>query len=632
MQNYTRRPHDLRIGGGIPFPRRMVFFDVETGQQSNAIGEIFLPMAFGRFLFVDLDKNLKITKEYMLKFDELPELYFYLDSWAIEKGSYFLFAHNIQFDLSVSGLLDKLVSGGWALETFFLSRTTSILKLSKGNTKLFLMDTMNFFPGRLKTYEEETGVEKIDIDWDLLYQLDWAVISSRPPRGKFFPGRKEVIKLNNRNRLDVVILKLLMLKWLLFLKKQGLTKTGLSSAGTAFVLYRRNYLDKKIKIHAESEIDDLELASYKGGMCRLFRQGNFSGETFYKLDVNSMYPAVMKKHTFPCRYRGSRTEPSLHQLEMLLDYYDVVADVDIEPVEDRYMRTAGKHTIYPLYRHRGVFCTPELKRMIAHGEIKKIYFLAFYQSTDLFSRYVTDLYAARKKAKKEKDSFWDLAWKLLLNSLYGKFGGQHSEFSRRPDLEGLFFKTDIYIDREAGTQEKVYWIGDKAYTEHREGLAYHSFPAISAHVTSYARMYLWDLISQAGRENVFYCDTDSLIVNKRGYRNLWNRLSTTALGKLKVEAKADTLFLRSRKDYCLGDKAVIKGIPANAKEVSPGIFRAIFFPTLKNSTVLYPETRIQAKERQITISPSLIDGIPGENGFLSPITTPPDFEKDPFLV
>ena len=108
----------------------------------------------------------------------------------------------------------------------------------------------------------------------------------------------------------------------------------------------------------------------------------------------------------------------------------------------------------------------------------------------------------------------------------------------------------------------------KSYSE-----AYNSFPAISAHVTSYARMYLWSLMQLAGHSNYFYCDTDSLIVNDKGMDNLTPILSDTKLGYMKHEETVHKLIIHGLKDYEKDSKVVIKGIRKNAVKLSEGVYQ-----------------------------------------------------------
>ncbi len=114
------------------------------------------------------------------------------------------------------------------------------------------------------------------------------------------------------------------------------------------------------------------------------------------------------------------------------------------------------------------------------------------------------------------------------------------------------------------------------YTE-----ALHSFPAIAAHVTAFARMYLWHLMGIAGKGNYFYCDTDSLFVNERGLSNLTNIMHDTDLGKLKIESVHESITIHGLKDYVKDDKATIKGVRKAAVRISDTEYEQFQWPTLR---------------------------------------------------
>ncbi|GAI73470.1 unnamed protein product, partial [marine sediment metagenome] len=77
---------------------------------------------------------------------------------------------------------------------------------------------------------------------------------------------------------------------------------------------------------------------------------------------------------------------------------------------------------------------------------------------------------------------------------------------------------------------------------------------------------------KAGRDNVFYCDTDSLMVNKAGYDNLEPELDRLILGKLKLENTTFKLEIHGLKDYVFGTKVVIKGISKLSKKLKEGVY------------------------------------------------------------
>jgi len=113
------------------------------------------------------------------------------------------------------------------------------------------------------------------------------------------------------------------------------------------------------------------------------------------------------------------------------------------------------------------------------------------------------------------------------------------------------------------------------------GECFDSFPAIAAHVTGYARMYLWSLMQQAGWGNYFYCDTDSLIVNEVGLCRLQKKIEKSLLGGLKIDKRGSTVLLQGLKDYSIGAKVVLKGVRHNAKSIGNGVYEQEKWPSFR---------------------------------------------------
>lgn len=93
--------------------------------------------------------------------------------------------------------------------------------------------------------------------------------------------------------------------------------------------------------------------------------------------------------------------------------------------------------------------------------------------------------------------------------------------------------------------------------------AFNSFIAISAHITSYARIYLYELMKKAGFDNIFYVDTDCIFTNRIGYERLQDYINEYELGMLKLEG-VDYCYIRGLKNYKFGQAEKIKGVPKKA--------------------------------------------------------------------
>ncbi|GAH60106.1 unnamed protein product, partial [marine sediment metagenome] len=171
--------------------------------------------------------------------------------------------------------------------------------------------------------------------------------------------------------------------------------------------------------------------------------------------------------------------------------------------------------------------------------------------------------------------------KKFLNTLYGKFGQKADEWQKIGECPDEPDRVEICFTSGLNRVKQIRYLLGEIFELIGYGEAFNSFPAISSQITADARMYLYKLMREAGFENVFYCDTDSLIVNEVGLWKLQKRIHTTRLGYLKNVETTQSLTIRGLKDYRTGTKEVIKGIRKNAVEIREGVYEQEQWPSFK---------------------------------------------------
>jgi len=375
-------------------------------------------------------------------------------------------------------------------------------------------------------------------------------------------------------------------------------------------------------VHNNMEILEMERKSYRGGRSEAFRLGKF--KEIYYLDINSMYPFVMKYNIYPTKliYKKPLKDMTVRDIidgikNNVGGMYDCSLQMN-EPV----IGIRRDKLIFPIGRFRQIITYPEMKYILDNpesGDIVKIHSVVNYELRNIFNDYVDYFYNdVRLNATNDADK--KMA-KLFLNSLYGKFG-QHKSSIPRLVTDELELKVcnDIMsatntLEYHTGVGEKYTRLGDKIYhiIQNDGDFGTDSIPIISSFVTSYSRILLWDMINKADLTNVYYCDTDSLFVNYKGYKNLEQYISQTELGKLKLE-KVGNCQTHGVKDYVFGDIIKLKGVKKNAKKIGPNTYVQEQFRTgNKRYTTGTPDGIIIVEPVTKTISRKYDKGIVEKN-------------------
>jgi hypothetical protein len=178
-----------------------------------------------------------------------------------------------------------------------------------------------------------------------------------------------------------------------------------------------------------------------------------------------------------------------------------------------------------------------------------------FDKGDIFSGYINELYKLRLSYPKTDPM--NVISKLLLNSLYGRFGMK----------DDLPITTIINKDEYSACVKKhgednivnIIELGDHQLLQFNdknnlEGLSKDSFKgvnvniAIASAVTAYARIHMSQFKNNPNLPNLYYTDTDSLYFDSPLNDSF---ISSTTLGKLKLEGVWDEAVFLSPKVYAL---------------------------------------------------------------------------------
>jgi hypothetical protein len=279
---------------------------------------------------------------------------------------------------------------------------------------------------------------------------------------------------------------------------------------------------------------------YYGGRVEVYRPRG-EGVSYY--DINSSYPRAMLEDMPGGEMR--QFGPKMGEREFRTFEKSAIGFVECEvDIPDTcylpplpYRDEQSGKLLFPVGRFSGVWSWSELKLLsdpLVDGAILNIKRSVWYEKKNLFFDFVKELYAYRDKSKPTYEEGLSAVSKLMMVSLYGKFGMNED---RREILvlgpgesapEGATFPR--LEDGEDDITSKV------VYVEKRVSPPY-IIPQISAQITSLARVRLWSCMADVLRKGgkLYYCDTDSLITD------LDNLHTSSELGELKNEYPGETL-------------------------------------------------------------------------------------------
>lgn len=567
------RSHRIKVNERCELPRRIVFFDVETRPLEQSEGEERHSFRLAVAWYYNLEKKLKDTPTARQVFFSPHALWAWVFSLIRARSKLYVIAHNIDFDMGASEGFKHLKENGYRITKFFVDSGRFIIEARSGSKTVVFLDSMNFFKMALSELGKHIGLEKLQMpDWNDADEK-WITYCER----------------------DVEILAKTFIWYLKFLKEYDLGNFGYTISAQAYNCYRHRFMTAEIFTHHFFNVELCEIESYFGGRTEAFRVGRIKERVYY-LDVNSMYPFVMKTYEYPVRYVATLHDVPVEELQKIMKKYCVIANIEVETNEPILPYRAHK-TIFPTGRFSGWYCTPEVELALEKGSVKRVNCVHIYKKARIFEKYVDFFFNLKKQAKQEGNKFVYLLTKLYLNSLYGKFGQRTEELVEVSENEISDEELSEVLVSTGTGRITYYKINGQVFRKERREVSYNSFVAIASHVTSYARVHLYRLIETAGFENVYYCDTDSLFVNEVGYRKLKEWIDEEKLGYLKLEQVGDDVEIIAPKVYRFNGVEKIKGVPKSAEKVGQNVYKFMSFEKTKTRLRKGRENEIYAVER-----------------------------------
>lgn len=307
--------------------------------------------------------------------------------------------------------------------------------------------------------------------------------------------------------------------------------------------------------------DEFCLPAYFGGRVEVFKAGTFKNLYYY--DITSSYPWSMT-HDLPAYFTGFKP-PAKRLTDALQNYGISEASVTI-PSGSLYAPVLAlkykNKLVFPEGSFRGRWTNIELLALWERGRHKgvkiEIHAQANFEPLPFLRPFVDTFFNLRKKAMENKDDFRGYAYKIALNSLYGKLV---EAIERRSIVFGDMVNEVIEKHGESALTATptpgVYALMTKADGPFRH-------VAAGCYVTARSRLLLLEGIEKclAAGAKVYYCDTDSIMTDKP----VFPQLNEKRLGEYNLEMKIAEAEIYCPKVYKLTtDKGKViykaKGMP-----------------------------------------------------------------------
>lgn len=484
---------------------------------------------YSQFVFGEV-----VSENETQSFDSPADLWKHVDT-NCSKTQY-LFTSDFTKTMGLANGFNEMANLGWSIARNY-TKGPYIVEMTKASKTLHILDVSNYWPGK-----------------------------SSENAGDVYKAMNEYMSFCEKNRLGSFARTL---------------------SGQAFNAFRHRFMDTKIYCHDHEAATRLEGEAYFGGLVDCFKIGEQTGD-LHILDFKSMYPSVMIENKYPVkkveywnhtRFGKNAKERISEVKNWIADDYAVIAKVVVNIPKGTDQRDSAclpyfdkQGLTYPTGEFTTVATTRELKIALERNYVTEIIEMTSYEQEYIFEEYVDFFWKIRND---NTGIYADMA-KSFLNMLYGKFGQSVPKWMPVTDDEIELYDLYEVEDLKNGELYESFIEGKFVNARNNDGTceiqsgktpASDAFWAIAAHITADGRLKLRTAMSQAGWDNVFYGDTDSIHTNSAGLANL-SLSDNPGLGELSIEKSFNREIIHGLKtyEYYTDDESVRKfsGAMSNA--------------------------------------------------------------------
>ena len=462
--------------------------------------------------------------------------------WLLE--NYYTYDEELTNDMTFKSIIDETGS----IYSISIRHSAKAITTLKCSYKLF--------PKSISDIGKLVGIEKLNETHNYEEIKNYHSIEELP--------EEEIKYITNDVRIMVELIK--------YLQEKGVKGITMSSSA-----YKNWQQDKYMLSHndmkkdSNEEIVEIVRKSYRGGITKVNQK--YAGIEFndvISFDVNSLYPSVMYENPMPIGegkiYKsveeGRKDNRHLFIIVAFVQYAKVRTGQHAFIGNNSGFSYARKYSYDDELQNKMLYLWLDefnLFKLVYDAQFEILKVVGWKKANNVFTNYIDRWYKVKENARNDVER--SLA-KLMLNSLYGKFGMNDSRITKLP----------VAID-------------DKIIYHTTENNTTYYYKEVASYITSKARCKLASFMNRCG-DNFLYCDTDSVYYIGHEIPDIFKDVvDPKKLGYWKYEGHYTRFKALKAKCYLkqLDDGTIERRIAGCPKECAELINFDNFAPNLKLS-------------------------------------------------
>jgi hypothetical protein len=574
--------HFIRRNHANRYPRRIICFDTEARiRTTKKFERQTFRLAVASYDQIDYASLQPIKSEHQVFFQ--PEhLWEWVSSKVKSRGRLIVFAHNLSYDMRISDALRILYGLGFELTFLTLDSNRTVARFRRKDASIILVDLASWFPTSLEKLAGYFSLRKTPLPSQDADETLWV----------------------NRCTKDVEITRAAALNLIQWLEREDLGSFRLTGPAQAMAAYRHRFIPRVgLLVHRDEDTLAAERRAVWAGRCEVWQHGEVKGP-LYEWDYRLAYLHIAKHIYLPIRYRGCMENPSVRNVLRLAKTRRMLCDVTLDTTEPTVPTKGPEGILWPVGQFQTTLWDNELQLAIDNGAQCTISKAWVYMRWPALYEWADWLLGKLGPDGLPVDDPMRLMLKDWARSLVGRFGSRWPQWDKIAKLPDCKLELLPYLDKDTGEtgaylQNGHDWFERSGYVE-----APDSMPAIMGLIMAEARCRLWKVMQLAGRENVIYCDTDSVVVNDAGNFRLSTDGESAYLDNLLPKAEYKRGLFLGPRQIQLNTELRVAGLPKNATQRGARTFEAVLWEGLPESIRSGHPAEVRVYRRHVTVKGS----------------------------
>lgn len=433
------------------------------------------------------------------------ELAGWINGRMVGRDCVWLYAHNLNFDLVVTRLVDMMGEVGWVLKDCSVGQGPPWLRLGKRSKTLTVCDSWSWLPESLESLATRMGTGKRPLPENVAGMGEWFA----------------------RCASDVELLARAVLSLMDWWDEQKLGRWTISGAGSGWNAMRHVRSAQRHVIDPEPELVSFDRLAIRGGRKDAAFVRATTGGPFAELDMESTHATICRELRLPFRRGRLFDSLPLDAIEVDGQHVGPIAECLIRCDTPRYPVRWRGVTWFPVGTFRTVLAGPEIAWARENGDLITI-------GRGQMHRLGLSL---QDWAGWVLDPTWGgtavvppvgyMACRYWGRAVPGKFAGHRQKTTELDDPAPPGWSSRDMWDGTVGRRGAELRIGGKSWLVAYDGDSENAYPAVLAWIESAVRVRLGRVL-EAVEGNWWVCDTDGLIVDL-AHSPRWIRSKTISL-------------------------------------------------------------------------------------------------------